>query len=175
MFIYTVKAHKLKFILSLTASVFIILSIALLFPNSLNRFSYPDDILPAVKNVEASAFRNIRTNEDRISFLERFGWEVEEEPLEIIEVTVPDRFDSVYESYNQMQLSEGLDLRKVAGKQIKRYTYVVTNALYDGTVLANLLIWQNKVVGGDIRSARIDGFIHGFTRENDFLSGETSE
>ena len=84
-------------------------------------------------------------------------------------MTVPREFDSVYEQYNQMQLSEGLDLKKVAGKQVKRYTYVVTNAEYEGTVLANLLIYKDNVVGGDVCSARLDGFVHGLSRENDFL------
>ncbi len=174
MFIWTIKAHKVNYLLSLAAAVSVIAAAALLFHRSESTIRYPDDVLPAVLTLSKKDFAGIDTNEERIAFLAKFGWEVEEEPAEIREVTVPAKFDGVYESYNQMQLSEGLDLKKVAGKQVKRYTYVVTNASYDGTVLANLLIYKDKVVGGDVCSARIDGFVHGLTRENDFLTPDPS-
>jgi hypothetical protein len=51
----------------------------------------------------------------------------------------------------------------MAGKRCKRYAYTVTN--YPGTdqpIRANLLIYKNKVVGGDICSLDANGFIHGF-------------
>lgn len=170
MFIWTIKAHKIRFLLAMTIAVSAIALTALLFPGTVHDYVYPEEALPTVLTVPQKDFRGISDNEARIAFLARYGWEVEAEPEEIREVTVPEKFDAVYESYNQMQLSEGLDLKKVAGKQIKRYTYVVTNAEYDGTVYANLLIYKDKVVGGDVCSARLDGFVHGLSRENDFLT-----
>lgn len=170
MFVISIKMHHIKLICSMAAAVLVIALAALLFPHGSENFVYPADALPAIGTVDVKEFKNIKTNEDRIQLLSRFGWEVQAEPEEIVEVTVPDAFDAVYESYNQLQLSEGLDLKSVAGKQIKRYTYVVTNAEYEGTVLANLLIYKNRVVGGDICSAKLDGFVHGLTRENDFLT-----
>ena len=174
MFIWSIKAHKINFVLALALAVSAIALTVLVFPAKNTEYSYPDEALPAVLTVSKKELRGISTNEDRVALLARFGWEVEPEPKEIREVTVPARFDSVYESYNQMQLSEGMDLKKVAGKQVKRYTYVVTNVDYEGTVLANLLIYKDKVVGGDICSARLDGFVHGLTRGNDFLTSNGS-
>ena len=49
------------------------------------------------------------------------------------------------------------------GKRVKRYTYEVTN--YPGQasgVRANLLVDGGMVIGGDICSLTLDGFMHGF-------------
>jgi hypothetical protein len=36
---------------------------------------------------------------------------------------------------------------------------------YDGKVYANVLVYRNKVVGGDICSADVEGFVHGFEKK----------
>ena len=44
-----------------------------------------------------------------------------------------------------------------------RYTYEVTNYPdYDGTVYISLLVYKDKVVAGDVCSADVNGFVHGF-------------
>ncbi len=46
-----------------------------------------------------------------------------------------------------------------------RYTYEITNYEgYEGTVYVNLLVYRNKIVGGDVCSADASGFIHGFEK-----------
>ena len=79
---------------------------------------------PAEAKVEKVA---AKTNEQRISFLETFGWEVEGEEDEIVEVKIPQEFDDVFEKYNEIQKQQGCDLSKYAGKRCKRYTYVIEN------------------------------------------------
>lgn len=110
------------------------------------------------------------TNERRLAFLKQFGWEVRPEPEEVAEITIPCEFDQVYQKYNDLQKEQGFDLFKYRGKRVKRWTYVVTN--YPGAegvlVRANLLIYRNRIIGGDISSAEIDGFMHGF---GDYSSG----
>ena len=108
------------------------------------------------------------TNEQRISFLETFGWEVEGEEDEIVEVKIPQEFDDVFEKYNEIQKQQGCDLSKYAGKRCKRYTYVIEN--YPGQaegVRANILVYKNKVIGGDVCSVELDGFMHGFAQRTD--------
>ena len=39
------------------------------------------------------------TNSQRVTFLAQYGWEVEEEPVEIRDVTIPEEFDQVYQQY----------------------------------------------------------------------------
>jgi len=102
--------------------------------------------------------------------LKLYGWEVQNEACEITQVTIPSKFDAVYTKYNQLQTAENLDLSKYKNKTVKRYTYIVTNYEYDGTVYANLLIYKDNVIAGDICSANVDGFVHGLSRNNNFIN-----
>ena len=108
------------------------------------------------------------TNAQRIAFLESFGWEVEPEEDEILEVVIPKQLDDVYLQYNEIQLAQGCDLSNFTGKRCKRYTYVVNN--YPGQaedVRANILTYKGKIIGGDICSVKLDGFMHGFVAPTD--------
>lgn len=106
------------------------------------------------------------TNEDRVEFLAQFGWQVENEPDEVEEVTVPQVFNKVYSRYNEIQLEQGLNLLDYAGKECSRVTYTVTNYPdKQQKVNANLLIYNGSVIGGDISSAELGGFMHGFVLE----------
>lgn len=170
MFIYSVKAQKIKFWSALAISTAIISTVIFLTPTSAGDYSYPKEVIPSVMALSPSEFKNVETNDDRVEFLKKFGWEVEVEPREITEVVIPQKFDAIYEKYNMLQIGEGLDLEKYKGKSVKRYTYLVKGYDYDGTVYANLLIYKNRVIGGDLCSARVDGFVHGLTKGNDFLT-----
>lgn len=170
MFILSIKGQNLKLAGALILSVLIVVLAVILIPVGNGDYVYPEDVLPAVKNLSAADFKNIATNEDRIEFLRRYGWEVEPEAREIVEVVIPAEFDGIYKKYNELQVGEGLNLEKYKGKSVKRYTYLVSNYEYEGSVLANLLIYNDRVIGGDICSSKLDGFVHGFTKGNDFLT-----
>ena len=105
-----------------------------------------------------------KTNEQRLAFIESFGWEVEPEPIEVMEVIIPKEFDNVYQEYNSMQKLQGCDLERFAGKRSKRFSYIVKNyPNQPEDVRINLIVHKNKVIGGDVCSLALDGFIHGFT------------
>ena len=100
---------------------------------------------------------------DRINFIKQFGWEVAAEPVKEQQVLIPKEFDKVYAAYNELQKEQGLNLTKYKGKDVTRYTFSVTNYKgYEGTVYANVLVYRNRVIGGDICSADVSGFLHGF-------------
>ena len=102
-------------------------------------------------------------NEDRRAFLAQFGWECSEEPVEVVDIRVPSEFNDVYTQYNQLQKSQGFNLEKYAGTRVRRCTYEINN--YTGEtegVRANLLICNGLIIGGDISSVALDGFMHGF-------------
>ena len=173
MFILSVRLHKIRFIFVLTACVLLLSATVMIFPKE-NGVLAVSETYSQTASVSQKDLRRICTNEDRVNLLKLYGWEVDPEPKEITEVTVPDLFDKVYEDYNKLQKEDGFDLKKVAGKQVKQYTYLVLNAEYEGTVLAELLIRKDRVVGGDICSARIDGFVHRLSREEGFLTGQST-
>lgn len=168
MFIYSVKASKVRVILA--AAVTIVVFAVFLSLAGLTSGDYPGDALTSVKNVDPASFTNMKTNLDMVRFLESYGWSVESEPVKIVQVTVPKSFDAVYEKYNQIQIAQGLDLSRHKGERARLFTYVVTNYDYQGTVYANLLISGEKVIAGDICSADVSGFMHGLDKNNDFIS-----
>lgn len=100
--------------------------------------------------------------EEQIVFLKEYGWEVEEKAVEKADIIIPDPFDRVYENYNEIQLSAGLDLRPYMGMRGVRYTYIVLNYPADvgEEVRANVICIDGKPVGGDIMTVSLRGFMH---------------
>lgn len=114
--------------------------------------------------VESAAVstKGIKTNDDRIQFLSGYGWQVSPEPVAVEELLIPKEFDDSYNDYLSLQAEQGFDLTRLAGKRLKRYTYQITNyPTGESDVRVNLLIHKNTVVGGEVLSSRLDGFLHG--------------
>ena len=160
MFVYSLRASTLKFFGVTTLAIVALVTLLVFIPTAEPVIS--DGGLEAVEEVY---FDKIKTAEDRIAFLRQFGWEVETIPVEEAEVTIPAEFDKVYQSYNELQKKQGLDLGKFHKKDVMRYTYRITNYPdYDGEVLVSMLVYKNRVIGGDVCSADAAGFIHGLDR-----------
>ena len=116
-------------------------------------------------NGSASVSSKVKTNEDRVKFLQSLGWEVDETPIGEKTVVIPKEFSEIYDTYNQLQLDQGYDLSEYCGLEATIYTYTVTNYTgYTGNVVADLYVMNYEVIGGDIHSLAIDGFMHGLSR-----------
>lgn len=162
--ILTAKLSKSKLIATVVLIVAVIVCIVLLTANS----NDSEPTAAAAHDVSA------KTNEERIAFLASYGWEVDSEPVQTQEVRIPEEFTDVLTRYNKIQTDQGFDLSKLAGKQVKRYVYRVTNhPNTDEEVLATLIVYKNKIVGGDICSSAQKGFIHGFEMPQQALSGSS--
>lgn len=93
-------------------------------------------------------------------FLASYGWEVTGEAA-VDTVTLPAAFGPSYQSYLDCQHQCGFQLERFAGETAARYTYCVTNyPSGEKAVFADLLVFQGEVIGGDIRCADLDGFLH---------------
>ena len=106
----------------------------------------------------------ISTKDDRVEFFAGLGWEVDPESESERDVVIPETFDEIFESYNALQKKAGFDLEDYKGKTVKKYTYQILNypsAEKDDIIKADLLVLDGKVIGGDIYSPRLDGFIIG--------------
>ncbi len=155
MFIYSMRASTLKFFGVVCVALVALITLIALVP------TYEADA--AVGETVSYNYDKVKTDDDVEKFLSQFGWQVGAEPHETAEVTIPEEFDKIFAAYNEIQKRQGLDLSDYKRKKVKRYTYVVENYPdYDGTVYANVLVYRNKVIGGDICSADVEGFIHGF-------------
>lgn len=155
MFVYTCRANTVKFFACVVAAVVVLTGLVIFLP------SYGINTTAAIAAAnEKICFDKVKTNEDRLNFLKQFGWETESEPKESVKLSVPSDFDKILAQYNELQKQQGLDLAKYRGKEVTRYTYVVTNYPdYSGTVYANIIVYKNRVIGGDVCSADVEGFI----------------
>lgn len=154
MFVYSVKSAKLK---KIGLAVIIVVAVAALI-------YFTADNKPTARDGAVSL--KAGSADERLAFLSQFGWEVEEEPVEVSEVMIPAEFDEDYEKYNEIQKGQNHDLSTYKGKRVKRWTYAVKN--YPGyesrsdVIQANLLVYNGMVIGGDICSLELNGFLSGF-------------
>lgn len=160
MFVYTLRANTLKF--------FSIIGVALIALVSLILFVPGYDVATTgaiLQEKEKIRYDKIKSNNDRLEFLAQFGWECSETPLEEVTLDIPTEFDKIMKTYNEIQKQQGLDLEKYSGKNVRRVTYEITNYPgVEGKVLANIILYKNRVIGGDICSSDVNGFIHGFAK-----------
>lgn len=96
-----------------------------------------------------------------VEFLQSLGWQVSEQPLEQKEIQIPEEFMDVYENYNNLQREAGYDLKKYKGKKVTRYTYAITNFPECSDVRANVLVFEGIIIGGDISTTELNGFMVG--------------
>lgn len=155
MMIVSAKVSKRKILMGLLMAAAVILLLVFLLGKSNE---------PAAASEAPSQTMEAATNEDRIAFLQSFGWQVQETPTETQEVRIPEEFNDVFTRYNQLQQSMGFDLSQYAGKSAKRYVYAITNYPDGGqNYYATVLVHKNKVIGGDVTNTSEGGKMHGFT------------
>ena len=105
--------------------------------------------------------KNAATREDRMSFLAALGWKADPESEQANSVRIPDCGEGAMADYNAMMRKGGYDLSDYEGKSAEQYQYRLTN--YPGceqTVWVTLYVYQGRVIGGDIHTVSLDGFMH---------------
>lgn len=159
MFVVSLSSRKFKkVLLPLLCFVFAISAVVLFRCFSISQ-NEPSQVISVGKNITDSS--------KLLTFISSFGWEVDEEPDEVREVIIPAEFDDVYNNYNAIQLKQGYDLQKYAGERVKRWTYTIKNYpeyVDQECIKINVLVYKGEVIGGDVCSVRLDGFMHGFSK-----------
>ena len=148
MLIMTTKVDKRKLLIALAAVLAAIAGLLLLGR---------DDAQPTANLTAAD------TNDARVKFLTDLGWEVTASPAEATEVRIPREADEVFSRYNELQKNQGYDLTKYAGKKVMRYVYQINN-FPDARepVYATLLVYKDRIIGGDITDTTPGGRVQGF-------------
>ncbi|WP_312695290.1 DUF4830 domain-containing protein [Caproiciproducens sp.] len=157
MFIFSIKAGRKKIFIGLAAILLVITAVMVV-----SKLFHSE---PVASSEGKTYTLSAESNDQRIAFLKQFGWQVNTEPLEMKDVTIPAQFDDVYIQYNNIQKEQGLDLTPYAGKTCRQWVYAVTNYPQATDVRATLLVYDNKVVGGDLSTVQLDGFMTGFSGE----------
>ena len=100
----------------------------------------------------------------RVAFLNSYNWQVDADSEQNKKITIPTEFDNVYTAYNNIQKAQGFDLYDYKGKVVTLYTLKINNYPNDSKhVFASILVYKNKIIGGDIHSTELSGFMHGFS------------
>ena len=150
MFIYSIRASTVRFF----GCIFICLAVLVLLLT-----------LGSAQTVYASAggreinYGGIKTNEDRVAFIEKFGIKVKPTAVTEESFSMPEDFDRVIAGYNEIQKSQGLDLSKYKNKRVTHYAYEAVNYDAEGTVYVNLCVYKNRIVACDVSSADPKGFV----------------
>ena len=112
-----------------------------------------------MKNIEL----NGKTKAQRVEFLKQFGWQVDENTETVKDTVIPSEFDNVYKAYNNIQIAQGFDLEKFKGEAINLYNIKINNYPNNSEyVYATLLVKNGEIIGGDVHSTELNGFMHGF-------------
>lgn len=161
MFVYSFKASKRQIVSMILCVIMLIavLLVAILWP---------------LGNASAQTYQPVKggSENERIAFLTGLGYEIDAKTPTVKEILIPDEFDEVFERYNKVQQQAGMDLKPYHGKRVKCWTYRVLNIPEQGEVLANLFVYKNKIIGGDISSTALDGFMNGLIK-NQFGNATT--
>lgn len=159
MFVVSMSSSNLKKLFGVVFALVLVSLVAVFFVNSQSNV-----------NIKKVSLYTAETADDRLKFISDLGWIVDEEPVEVRQIAIPQEFDDVYSNYNEIQLSQGYDLTKYAGRSAKRWTYVIRNypdvSSDEDYVRINLLVCDGKVIGGDVCSIKLDGFMHGFEKDS---------
>lgn len=147
MFIFSTKLTKTKILTIGLISACLVLLLLI---------SLPTGIKASKESVKGE------TNEDRIGYLQTFGWEVSGNPVEVVSVVIPEEFDNTYTEYNALQISQGFDLSGYKGDSGTRYTYAISNYPNDtaADVFANVIVIGDQIVAADVSSVSAGGFMH---------------
>lgn len=156
MFVLTMKFNKKTVVLILIAIAVLLAAIVLIA--GLGSRDNDSDDSPRL----SLGSDRVKTNSDRVEYLAELGWECDTEPVEEQAIVIPREFGAAMMEYNELQKAQGFDLGQYCGLEVTMYRYNVTN--YPGvsdTVHAQLIVHNNRVIGGDIHSTTYDGFMHG--------------
>ena len=104
----------------------------------------------------------------RLEYIRELGYTAKDEPPVIKNIVIPSVFTDVYENYNLLQIESGFDLSPYKGEYAVTYTYKISDYPDDSggfsdNVQLTLILWNNHIVGGDIASTELDGFMTGLS------------
>lgn len=101
-----------------------------------------------------------KTNAERLEFISELNIKSEESAYEEKSLKIPNVFGEVYKSYNSIQKKAGFDLSAFAGCEAKIYSYKIKNSKeFGNNAFVHLIVYKNCVIGGDISSSELAGFM----------------
>ena len=101
-----------------------------------------------------------KTNADRMSFIQKLGYIILSDQPEQKTICIPYVFYDVYENYNTLQRAAGYDLELYKGCEVMIYSYKIKPPTeQNGECVINLIVYNDRVIGGDVSSVALGGFM----------------
>lgn len=121
-------------------------------------------VKPSSQTVMSSEYLD-KEQMERLAYLRELGWEVEETPLAQQRLLIPAPLDESYQDYLALQSQQGFpSLTLYQGETVERYTYLIQNyPSGEEGVQVNLLVYEGDIIGGEVLSPQVNGFLHGLT------------
>ena len=113
------------------------------------RFAYCEGIVKYRKE--------IRENFSAEDFCSQFGLSIDMTSETKEYITIPSEFNEVYKNYNNLQTRQGFNLEIYKGKKAERRTYGVINAAENSELKVNIIIYDGRVIAGDLCTVSLDG------------------
>lgn len=168
MFVFSLRANKPKLIAGLCLLLIISVSLSVLITGKYITVKKEQDISAKASNAQ-----------ERIAFLSQYGWDINEDPIEVTEVIIPTEFNDTYNNYNELQKKQGMDLEPYKGLRVKKWIYEIKNypehPSDNGSIRATLLIYDGMVIGGDVSDFELNGFMQGFSYPEDVTNMQSSQ
>ena len=149
MFVLHVKLNRRRAAVAAAAALLVV-GLTLLLSGCLHGRTAPSEPVPAAENA------------DRVAYLTELGWQVAPEPVETLNLELPEDLSADYKDYLKLQQSQGMPFGKYGGRQVQRFTYNILN--YPGIqrgVQADLYLCDGVIIGGDVISSGENSFLLG--------------
>ena len=156
MLIWTLKFDRKKAAFWIVMAALVVIGIVLLLGAHTNASASPS---------AAKQNGRVKNEKARVAFLAECGWKVDSPALKEETVLIPKDFSPVFEDYNELQKQQGFDLSRFCGKEVKLYTYRVLDSRLGENILAMLYVCNGTVIGGDVHSTALDGFMCGLKQK----------
>lgn len=148
MFMMTIKWNKKTAILIIALAALVLIALVI----GISRGSAAPDPSLGIQ---------LNSCERRVAYLAAYGWQAAPDSEKAQDIVIPREFNAIYQKYNELQLAQGFDLSDYCGMDARLFTYTVTNHPCGEEVIAQLILFADQVIGGDIHSTALEGFMHG--------------
>ena len=119
-------------------------------------FGFVCCVIAAISNSETNA----DTNAERLVFIKGLGYTVIDDKPDKKTVNLPVVFYDVYNNYNSLQQESNYDLSLYKGCKVTIYTYKINPpSNYTGECVVNIIAYKDKIIGGDVSSVELGGFM----------------
>ena len=98
-------------------------------------------------------------NRRNIDFISSFGWEVDDSPVNISHLTVPEDLSGVYFTHSIISAIDGSSIANYCGKNVTRYSYRVLNhqGSDNGKIRADVFVYKSEIIAADITDVSMGG------------------